>query len=96
MGQIQSHMRYEPQYHTACQIQRLILRKMGLDMQQRNRVPKPGDPALSEKLKPSELCSLATAWEKIEDRKRILRMKGLPKPVDPVSKDKAKARPAHW
>lgn len=89
-------MRHSPQYHTACQIQKLILKKMGLGMQQRNQTPKPMDEAKVDELKSTELCALASAWEKIEDRKRILRMKGLPKPVDSAVKDKSKVRPAHW
>lgn len=84
-------MRYEPQYHTACQIQRMILQKMGLEMQQRNRTPKPVEEAKLPKLRASELCSLANAWEKIEERKRILRMKPKPRDVEVVVRDKNKA-----
>lgn len=35
-----------------------------------------------ESVKPIELAQLARAWDSLENRKRILKMKGLPKPVD--------------
>lgn len=75
-------MIYPPQYHTACQIQRKILAAMGLDLLQRNQVPKSTEEGKKVKLKPSELCSLTAAWDKIEERKRILRMKPLPKAIE--------------
>lgn len=83
-------VKYSPQYHTACQIQKKVLEAMGLEMQQKNQTPKPikGSP----QLKPSDLCSLAKAWETIEERKRILRMKGLPKAVDSKEREKKPLR----
>ncbi len=33
-------------------------------------------------LKPSELSSLIKAWDTLEDRKRVLRNVGLPKPIE--------------
>lgn len=59
-----------------------ILAQMGL-----SRLGKPtqSDPkSKKDSLKPSELNSLVKAWEGLEDRKRILRGKGLPKPVDGI------------
>lgn len=78
-------MFWNPQYHTACQIQKKILEAMGLEFQRANQTPKPIENA--PKLKPADLCSLAKAWETIEERKRILRMK--PKPRDIEVKPKA-------
>ena len=40
-----------------------------------------------------DLASLVGAWEKLEERKRILRMKPLPKAIDVPQKAKL-ARPA--
>lgn len=84
-------MRYQPQYHTACQIQKMILGKMGLELAQANQVPKMGK--IKTDLTPSELCSLTKAWSELEDRKRILRNKGLPKAVE-VSDKKPKVQRA--
>lgn len=83
-------MFWNPQYHTACQIQKKILESMGLEFQRANQTPKPIEKA--PKLKPAELCSLAKAWELIENRKRILRNKGLPKSID-ADKPRKAARP---
>lgn len=41
----------------------------------------------SEPLSPSELASLAKAWDTLEDRKRILRMKPLPKAQEVPKKE---------
>ena len=78
-------MRWTPQYHTACQIQKLILGKMGLDLLQANQTPKVGK--IKTDLSPSELCSLTKAWSELEDRKRILRNKPLPKAAEVREKD---------
>jgi len=40
-------------------------------------------------LKPKDLATLTSAWERLEERKRILRMK--PKPRDVEVKDKSKS-----
>lgn len=79
-------MKWAPQYHTACQIQRLILDQMGLEMAQKNQTPKPMPKGLKPSLKPGELCALTKAWSELEDRKRILRGKGLPKPIEAKEK----------
>lgn len=79
---VKGGMFWNPQYHTACQIQKKILAAMGLEMQHANQTPKPMAEEKSPKLKPSELCSLAKAWETIEERKRILRMKPKPKDIE--------------
>ena len=63
---------------------------MGLERQKANQTPKPMPDA--PKLKPAELCSLAKAWSELEDRKRIIRMKGLPKSVEVKEKVKAAAK----
>ena len=83
--------RWTSAYHTACQIQKKILEAMGLEFQQANRTPKPvagGGP----KLKPSELKQLADSWSTLEDRKRVLRMRGLPKPVESKEREKKPTR----
>jgi hypothetical protein len=61
---------------------------MGLELAQANQTPKPMTDVPPVELKPSDLCQLAKAWEALEDRKRILRMKGLPKPIDAEKKPK--------
>lgn len=63
---------------------------MGLEFGQQNQTPKPikGSP----KLKAGELCSLAKAWSELEDRKRILRNKGLPKAIEPKDEKKRPTR----
>lgn len=83
-------VKWTPQYHTACQIQKKILAMMGLEMQQQNQTPKESKIA-APKLKPAELCSLTKAWTELEERKRILRMKGLPKAVEVKPKEKGQA-----
>jgi hypothetical protein len=79
-------MFHSPQYHTACQIQKLILGQMGLEISQANQTPKPMPEGKKPKLTPSELANLAKSWDLIENRKRILRGKGLPKPIEPATK----------
>lgn len=85
-------MKWSPQYHTACQIQKQILDMMGLEMQQANRTPKVVPKEGREKLKPAELCSLTKAWSELEDRKRILRNKPLPKAMEVKEKVKVQRR----
>lgn len=81
--------RWSPSYHTACQIQKKILSAMGLEFLQSGQTPKPiekGPP-----LTPGELSSLSKAWDTLEDRKRILRFKPLPKAQDvPIKKGAAR------
>lgn len=81
--------RYTPQYHVACQIQKKILAKMGLEFQAANRVPKSAKSDCD--LSPRDLASLTTSWNMIEERKRILRMK--PKPKDVAVKEKPSKTP---
>jgi len=66
-------MRWTPNYHVACQIQKKILAQM------------------EGPLEPNQLASLSKAWDTLEERKRILRMKPLPKAQD-VSAVREKAR----
>lgn len=54
---------------------------MGLEFQDQTHVPKPIKD-LSDNLTPAELASLVKAYDVMEDRKRVLRMKGLPKAVE--------------
>jgi hypothetical protein len=82
--------RFTAQYHVACQIQRKILGKMGLEFQQANRTPKPTDADCD--LSPKDLSLLAASWNTMEERKRILRMKPLPKSQD-VTPKPVKAKP---
>jgi hypothetical protein len=81
--------KYTPQYHTACQIQRKILRKMGLEFQDANHAPKPAK-SLDDDLSPKDLALLTSSWNTLEERKRILRMKPKPRDVDVAEKKKAK------
>lgn len=46
----------------------------------------------AEDLAPKDLAALTGAWEKLEERKRILRMKPLPKAQDVSVKEKRVAR----
>lgn len=64
---------------------------MGLSFQQANRTAKP-IPNGGPKLKPSELKQLADSWSNLEDRKRVLRMRGLPKPVESQEREKKPLR----
>lgn len=65
-------MRWTPNYHVACDIQRKLIASMD----------KEGTTA-------AQLAQLSNAWEKLEERKRILRMKPAPKPIDvPVKPEK--------
>jgi hypothetical protein len=63
---------------------------MGLDLAQANQTPKMGK--IQTNLSPSELCSLTKAWGELEERKRILRGKGLPKPVESKEREKKPTR----
>ena len=66
--------------------------RMGLVRQSRrgkNDVVPSGDAKL---LKPSELASLSKAWNELEERKRILRMKPMPKPVDVNAQEERRLR----
>jgi hypothetical protein len=72
-------MRYQPNYHIACRIQDRILNAMGVQTQLKHHVK----PELAARdLTPTQLAALASAWDKLEDRKRIIRMKPLPKAQD--------------
>ena len=65
---------------------------MGLERQHANQTPKPIKDA--PKLSPKDLCSLTAAWDTLENRKRILRNKPLPKAQE-VERPKDKRRPVH-
>lgn len=65
-------MRWAPSYHKALHIQERLLNAMGLDKDGK-LLPNPPP------IPPNQLASLAAAWDKLEDRKRILRDKPLPK-----------------
>jgi hypothetical protein len=77
-------MRYQPNYYLACRIQDKILNMIGIETQQKKNF----DPKSKKDLKPGELASLTKAFDLMEDRKRILRNKGLPKPLDSEVKPK--------
>lgn len=49
--------------------------------------------ANSEEITPAALAQVARAWSDLEERKRILRMKPAPKPVD-VPLKRAKRKPS--
>ena len=84
-------MFHTPQYHTACQMQKRILDAMGLEMNHAGRTPKPMKNC--PKLRPGDIANLVKSWDLLENRKRILRGKGLPKPLEAPQKPK-KALPA--
>lgn len=77
-------MRYAPNYYIACRLQERLLNTIGVDPQTKKRV----DPSLKAELKPGELASLVKSWDLLEDRKRVLRMKPLPKAMDVTPKPK--------
>ena len=81
-------MRYQPNYYLACRIQDKILNMMGVKPQNKNH----HDPEAQIKLSAGELASLTKAFDTLEERKRILRMKGLPKAIDADRKEKHPAR----
>ena len=71
-------MRYQPNYYLSCRIQDKILNMIGVKPQSK----KNWEPDAKRDLKPGELATLAKAFDTLEERKRIIRMKGLPKAVD--------------
>lgn len=76
-------MRWTPNYHTACKLQDKILETIGVARVRGKVMPAPGVP-----LKPSDLSSLIKAWDTLEERKRVLRMKPAPKAIDVSVKEK--------
>lgn len=81
-------MRYQPNYYLACRIQDKILNMIGIKPQNKSN----HDPSAKKDLAPGELASLTKAFDLMEDRKRVLRMRGLPKPVEADRKEKKPAR----
>lgn len=49
------------------------------------------DAAHHPKTSPSALAQLMRAWSELEERKRIIRMKPAPKPIDVTAKPKRQA-----
>lgn len=45
-----------------------------------------------KKITPTQMASLVTAYDKLEERKRILRMKPLPKAQDVAPREKPRPR----
>lgn len=77
-------MRFQPNYYIACRIQDKILNAIGVDTQtKRHRRPEE-----KMNLNAAQLATLAKAWDTLEDRKRILRMKPTPRPIDVTPKEK--------
>ena len=76
--------RFQPNYYIACRIQDEILNRIGVAPQNKSR----HKPDKAEALSPKDLAALSAAWDRMEERKRILRNKPLVKPVDatPVAK----------
>jgi hypothetical protein len=74
-------MRNTPNYHTACKLQDKILDMAGVVRQSRWNKSKIAAPEGID-LNPAQLSALVGAWDRLEERKRILRMKPMPKPVD--------------
>ncbi len=62
---------------------------LGLARQCKSAIVQPPTPTA---LKPSEIASLAKAWDTLEERKRILRMKPAPKAIDVPLKQPKKER----
>lgn len=83
-------MRWSPQYHTACQIQKKVLHAMGLDLQQANQTPKPMKDGPD--LTPGQLKQLTDSWIALEERKRVLRMKPKPRDIDVTPKTRERPR----
>ena len=50
--------------------------------------------AINPTTKPSDRAQVARAWDVLEDRKRVLKGKGAPKPVDTVALHEAKRKRA--
>lgn len=84
-------MRWTPNYHVACKLQDKILESIGITRKARGGRPQLLDVDKPMPMKPSDLSSLIKAWDTLEDRKRVLRMKPLPRAVD-VSRDGKKAK----
>jgi hypothetical protein len=78
--------RFAPNYYLACRIQDKILNMIGVKPQNSTRY----DPKEKKDLSPKDLATLSGAWNTLEERKRILRMK--PKPRDVEVKEKVKDR----
>jgi hypothetical protein len=76
-------VKYAPNYHIACGIQRKILEQIGVG---------PDAPPKVSKLSPKDLAVLTSAWEKLEERKRILRNKPLPKAAEVKPKGSERKR----
>jgi hypothetical protein len=70
--------RYQPNYYIACRIQDKILNKIGVTPQNKSR----HEPSKEEDLSPKDLAVLASSWNTLEERKRILRNKPLPKAAE--------------
>lgn len=81
--------RYQPNYHVACRLQDRILNVIGVKPQLASHID---ESVRNKKLNPAQLSSLVNAWDKLEDRKRILRMKPLPKAQDVAPKEKPRPR----
>lgn len=83
-------MRWSPNYHHACRMQDKILKMIGVD-----RLWHIGDEELPSKgkkdLTPGQLATLVKAWDTLEERKRIIRMKPAPKAIDVTPKVKARS-----
>ena len=82
--------RFTPNYYIACRIQDKILNMIGVMPQNKSR----HDPKAKRNLTPSELSTLTKAFDTMEERKRILRNKPLPKAQE-VERPKDKRRPVH-
>lgn len=46
-----------------------------------------------KKMTPTQLAALTGAWDKLEERKRVIRMKPAPRAIDVTPKPKPVARP---
>lgn len=71
-------MRFQPNYYLACRIQDKILNMIGVIPQAKRNY----DPKAKRNLTPGELSSLTKAFDVMEERKRILRNKPLPKAAE--------------
>ena len=68
-------MRWSPQYHNCCSLQKKILAM-----------------AEGKSISPSQMASLVSSYDRLEERKRVIRM--VPKPRDVEVQKKSKPKPS--
>lgn len=89
-------MRWTAQYHVACKLQDRILEHVGIVRRGKGGRPVVDEPDRNLKVKPMELAALVKAWDVLEDRKRVIRMKPVPRPIDVTKEQKKTGKPASF